>query len=335
MYTLGIETSCDETSASVVYKGREILSNVVATSLPLHKEYGGIIPEIASRMQLEAITPVVSSAFRSAKKRIGDIGLISVTSGPGLLGSLIVGLSFAKALSASQAIPVLGVNHLYSHIFASFLSRAEKVPRFPFVALIVSGGHTNLFYVQGFDRISLLGKTLDDAAGEAFDKVAKILGLGYPGGPVIERLAQEGDPHSILFNCSRTQAPLDFSFSGIKTAVLYYARSHTKGEKGMLRRSLRKNIAASFQETVFRVLIEKSLAACRMKGVKTLVVGGGVASNKTLRNLCIGTLRRSGIRVFFPSQPLSVDNAAMVASLGYYLYKNGHRDNLYLNVGLD
>ncbi|MDD5566554.1 MAG: tRNA (adenosine(37)-N6)-threonylcarbamoyltransferase complex transferase subunit TsaD, partial [Candidatus Omnitrophica bacterium] len=332
MYTLGIETSCDETAASLVYKGSTILSNIIATSLPLHEEYGGIIPEIASRMQLEAIAPVVSSAIRSAKKRVKDIDLISVTNGPGLLGSLIVGLSFAKALSAALAIPVLGVNHLYSHIFASFLNQKDKIPRFPFVALIVSGGHTSLFYVQGFDRITLLGKTLDDAAGEAFDKVAKILGLGYPGGPIIERLAQGGDPRRIPFNCSRTSSLLDFSFSGIKTAVLYYVRAHIKTKTRLLHFGLCKDIAASFQEAVFRALIEKSLAACRAKGSRVLVVGGGVASNHALRNTCQAALQRSGIRVFFPSRRLSVDNAAMVASLGYYLHKAGRRDNLYLNV---
>lgn len=334
MYALGIETSCDETAAAVVYKGSTIVSNVVASSLSLHKEYGGVIPEIASRMQLEAIIPVVSGALRNAKKHIRDIGLISVTSGPGLLGSLIVGLSFAKALSASQAIPLLGINHVYSHIFASFLDQKGKVPRFPFVALIVSGGHTNLFYVKGFDRIELLGGTLDDAAGEAFDKVAKILGLGYPGGPAIELLAREGNPRSIPFNCSRTKAPLDFSFSGIKTAVLYFVRTR-KSIARAAHRGLLRDIAASFQETVFRVLIEKSMAACRMKNVKTLVVGGGVASNNRLRKMSEILLKQSGIRVFFPGRSLSLDNAAMVAGLGYHLYTRGLRSDLYLNVGQD
>ena len=225
MYVLGIETSCDETAASVVRDGKRILSNVVISSLKFHQKYGGIVPEIASRLQLETITGIVDCAIKEARVSSKDINLISVTAGPGLLGSLLVGISFAKAVSFSLKIPLLGINHLHSHIYANFLN-GVCVP-LPFVGLVVSGGHTSLFYVEDFDKMRLLGSTLDDACGEAFDKVAKILGLGYPGGPLIERLARRGNSKNIKFNCSDTKNPLDFSFSGIKTAVLYNVKKNS------------------------------------------------------------------------------------------------------------
>ena len=247
MYVLGIETSCDETSAAVVKNGRKILSCVVSSSLKFHKKYGGVVPEIASRMQLETITQVADTAIKEAGVELKEIDLISVTSGPGLLGSLLVGISFAKAISISLGIPLLEVDHIYSHIYANFLwyrkvqntfltteNRRKSSPKaiflngakikLPFIGLVVSGGHTSLFYVRDFKKIETLGQTLDDACGEAFDKVAKILGLGYPGGPLIEKLAKGGDERKIKFRCSGTKRPLDFSFSGIKTAVLYYVR---------------------------------------------------------------------------------------------------------------
>ena len=225
MYVLGIETSCDETSAAVVKNGRKILSCVVSSSLKFHKKYGGVVPEIASRMQLETITQVLDSAIRQARVNLKEIDLISVTSGPGLLGSLLVGISFAKAISISLGIPLLGVDHIYSHIYANFLNGAKI--KLPFIGLVVSGGHTSLFYVRDFKKIETLGQTLDDACGEAFDKVAKILGLGYPGGPLIEKLAKGGDERKIKFRCSGTKRPLDFSFSGIKTAVLYFVKKQS------------------------------------------------------------------------------------------------------------
>jgi N6-L-threonylcarbamoyladenine synthase len=332
MYVLGIETSCDETSASIVRDGREVLSNVVASSLALHKKYGGVIPEIAFRKQLETITQVTHAAIREAGIKLEDIGLISVTSGPGLLGSLIVGISFAKAMSFSLGISLLGVNHLYGHIYAAFLRPQIKI-KLPFVALVVSGGHTSLFYVQDFDKIKILGQTQDDACGEAFDKVAKILELGYPGGPIIERLAKKGNPKKIRFGCSGTKKPLNFSFSGIKTAVLYTVNGKRPpaGEAG-LTVNKKKDIAASFQESVIDTLIKKALLACREKKVKSLVIGGGVVANSRLREKFLNAFKEKGLCCYFPSQEFSLDNAAMVAGLGYRLFKKGQKSGLDLDI---
>jgi N6-L-threonylcarbamoyladenine synthase len=335
MYVLGIETSCDETAASVVKDGKIILSNIIASSLSFHRKYGGIIPEIAFRRQLEAIIPIAQSAIKEAQIKLKDIGLVSVTNGPGLSGSLLVGVAFAKSLSLSLGIPLLGVSHLYSHIYASFL-KTQKYPTFtvndgllPFVALIVSGGHTSLFYVPEFRHIELIGATQDDACGEAFDKVAKILGLGYPGGPIIERLAKSGNARKIRFHCSGTKKPLDFSFSGIKTAVLYAANGKrlTVNDK--------QDIAASFQETVIGALIQKSFLACRMKKVNRLVIGGGVAANNKLRDRFCQQAQAEKIQYYFPAKELCLDNAAMVAGLGYKLFKNRYQSDLSLNIDLN
>ena len=254
MNILGIETSCDETAAAVIKDGRTVRSSVVSSSLNFHKKYGGIVPEIAFRKQLETITGVVDCALKDAGTSLKDIDLISVTAGPGLLGSLLVGVSFAKSLSFSRNIPLIGVSHLDSHIYACFLN--SRITGFPFVALVVSGGHTSLYYVRGWDKINLLGSTQDDACGEAFDKVAKILNLGYPGGPVIEKLAQTGNPKKIIFACSNTQRPLDFSFSGIKTAVLYFVQKNNKKPQG---KKLIADICASFKESALNTLVKKSL----------------------------------------------------------------------------
>jgi N6-L-threonylcarbamoyladenine synthase len=324
MNVLGIETSCDETSAAVVKDGRQVLSNVVSSSLKFHSKYGGIVPEIASRMQLETITQVADSAIKESGISLKNIHLISVTSGPGLLGSLLVGISFAKSVSLSLDIPVIGIDHVYSHLYANFLNGAG--PKLPFVALVVSGGHTSLFYVRGFDKIEVLGQTQDDACGEAFDKVAKILGLGYPGGPFIEKLARQGDPRKIKFHCSGTKNPLDFSFSGIKTAVLY----KTQGRR--LSMAKKKDIAASFQETVIETLISKSFLACKLKRVKSLVIGGGVVANNRLRAKFLGEAK--GIKCYFPPKELCLDNAAMVAGFGYQLFKKGRRCGLNLTAEL-
>jgi N6-L-threonylcarbamoyladenine synthase len=324
MYVLGIETSCDETSAAIVRDGKDILSNAVASSIGLHKKYGGIVPEIAFRKQLETIVQVTDAAVKDARLGRADIDLISVTHQPGLLGSLLVGISFAKGLSASLGIPCLEVNHLLSHIYASHLA-CVKIP-FPWVALIVSGGHTSLFYAEAFMRIDPIGATCDDACGEVFDKVAKMLGLGYPGGPIIEQRAKNGDPGRIKFNCSKTRHPFDFSFSGIKTAVLYYRNKAVASSAG---RSLSAahiaDICASFQDAVVDVLVKKSLSACRLKKTDTLLVGGGVAANNTLRQKLCASAKREGVAVHFPSKALCMDNAAMVAGLGYQLYKGGLR----------
>ncbi len=345
MNVLGIETSCDETSAAVVKDGVNLRSNVVSSSVNFHKKYGGIVPEIAFRKQLETITEVVDCALSEARTDLSGIDLISVTDGPGLLGSLLVGISFAKALSFSRNIPVIGVNHLYSHIYAGFLNSQPAV--FPFVALVVSGGHTSLYYARGWDKISLIGCTQDDACGEAFDKTAKILNLGYPGGPAIEKFAKSGSFEKIKFSCSNTQKPLDFSFSGIKTAVLYYARkkpalcqtfqpvprgaahSFLSPEKpGLL--SDKKTIAdicAAFQEAALNKLVEKSFLACEQKNVLTLVIGGGVAANSALRSKFYSRAGNGKLKIIFPEKEFCMDNAAMVAGLGYRLFKKNKKRN--------
>ena len=321
MYVLGIETSCDETSAAIVKDGSRVFSNVVSSSIKFHKKYGGIIPEIASRMQLETIVQVADSAVEESGIKLKDIGLVSVTSSPGLPGSLLVGISFAKAAAFSLSLPLLAVDHIHAHIYASALDR--KPIQLPFIALVVSGGHTSLFFVKAFDDIRHLGETQDDACGEAFDKVAKILGLGYPGGPVIEQLAKKGDPKKIKFRCSGTDGLLDFSFSGIKTAVLYYVKAH----KALSRQDV-SDVAASFQEAVTETLIEKALLACRIKKAARLVIGGGVAANGYLREKFFKAARSRKVSLHFPSGQLCMDNAAMVAGLGFQLFKKGHRSAL-------
>ena len=345
MYVLGIETSCDETAASVVRGSRTVYSNIIASSLEFHKKYGGVIPEIASRMHLEVITHVADNALSQAKLRLKDIDLIAVTERPGLPGSLLVGICFAKSAGLALGIPVMGINHLYAHVYSGFLN-GKRDRCFPIVGLVVSGGHTSLFYLNDFKRIELLGSALDDACGEAFDKVARILGLGYPGGPDVERLAAKGRP-AIKFNCSDTNRPLDFSFSGIKTAVLYHVKGISRfgprrgegysrrGEKEDLhsaKLSLRdkRDIAASFQEAVIGTLIKKSLLACRIKKTRTLAVGGGVALNNRLRERFSEEAGRAGINVIFPDRKLCMDNAAMVAGLAYRLFEKGFTGNLDL-----
>jgi len=327
MIVLGIETSCDETSAAIVIDGKKILSNITASSLEFHKKYGGVIPEIASRMQLETIAKITNDALKSAKVKLKDINLISVTSGPGLLGSLVVGISFAKSLSLSLGVPLLGLNHVHSHFYASYLD--NKKIRLPFVALVVSGGHTSLYYIQDFDKIEVLGQTQDDACGEAFDKVAKILGLGYPGGPIIEKLAQTGDKTKVRFNCSGTKNEMDFSFSGIKTAVLYYVKNKQLSVKQ------KQDLCASFQETVIDTLVKKATAACKLKKTNRLVIGGGVVANNRLREKFSEAASLHNLNCYFPKKILCMDNAAMVAGLGYQLFKKGYRSNMYLTMGLD
>ena len=325
MIVLGIETSCDETGIGIVKDGKSILANVVVSSLKIHSKYGGVIPEIASRLQLESISSVYSAAIKMAKVKAQEIDLIAVTKGPGLPGSLLVGVSFAKALALSLGKPILGVNHVYSHIYANIL--CHRNIKLPCVALVVSGGHTSLFYLKSFSNIQVLGQTQDDACGEAFDKVAKIMGLGYPGGPLIEKLARDGNKHKIKFACSGTKSELDFSFSGIKTAVLYYLKANPPKAK-----SKNANLAASFQESAINVLIKKSLLACKRKNAKQLLIGGGVAANNCLRQKFISAAKNAGIHCFFPGIGLCMDNAAMVGGLAYFLYKQGARDSLYLNT---
>lgn len=313
MIVLGIESSCDETGVAIVKDGKKILANIVASSLKLHSKYGGVIPEIASRMQLESIAGVFSEAIKAAKIKAQQIDLVSFTHTPGLPGSLLVGISFAKALALSLDKPLLGINHIHSHIYANFL--CHRNIKLPCVALVVSGGHTSLFYIKDFSNFQVIGQTLDDACGEAFDKVAKILGMGYPGGPEIEKSAKRGNKRKIKFACSGTKNELDFSFSGIKTAALYYL----KGKK--INPGLKQDLAASFQESVIDILIKKALLACKRKNAKQLLIGGGVVANNRLRQRFAARAKESGISCFFPSIDLCMDNAAMVGGLAYQLYK--------------
>jgi N6-L-threonylcarbamoyladenine synthase len=292
-----------------------MLSCEVSSSLNLHKKYRGIIPEIASRVQLETINIVVDAAVKDAGINKHDIGLVAVTHDPGLPGSLLIGRCFSRAISFCLGVPLLNINHLYSHIYAAFLNR-QKIG-FPFIGLVVSGGHTSLFYVRNFSNMELIGSTCDDACGEAFDKVAKILDLGYPGGPYIEKRALKGNSAKFKFACSNTKGALDFSFSGIKTAVLYAARKM----QGKLTAGIKDDLAASFQETVIDTLTAKAFLACRMKKVKSLVVGGGVAANSRLKEKFFRQAKSQGIAVFFPQRSLCMDNAAMVAGLGFQLYR--------------
>ncbi len=327
MIVLGIESSCDETGVAVVRDGKKILSSVVASSLKIHSRHGGVIPEIASRMQVESIAGVFSEAIKIAKIKPEQIDLVSVTGGPGLPGSLLVGISFAKALALSLGRPILGINHIHSHVYANLLCHSNI--KMPCVALVVSGGHTTLFYIEDFSKIKILGQTRDDACGEAFDKVAKIMGMGYPGGPLIEKLARGANDRKIKFACCGTDNDLDFSFSGIKTAVLYYLKDKKTGAK------LKKDLAASFQESAVNALIRKSLLACKRKGVRNLLIGGGVAANSCLRQKFAQSFKKNGINCFFPSINLCMDNAAMVAGLADYLYKQGLRSNLNLSMELN
>ena len=324
MIVLGIESSCDETAAAIVKDEKKTLSSVVASSLKLHSRHGGVVPEIASRMQLESIAGVYAQALAIAKIKPEQIDLVTVTTHPGLPGSLIVGVAFAKALAFALTKPILGVNHIYSHVYANIL--CDSKIKLPAVALVVSGGHTSLFYIKDFSKIEVLGQTRDDACGEAFDKVGKIMGLGYPGGPLIEKMAKTGNKHKIKFTCSGTSAELDFSFSGIKTAVLYYFKDKKPGLQ------LKKDVAASFQESVINVLVRKSLLACKRKKVRNLLIGGGVAANRTLRQKFIQGAKEAQVKCFFPEINLCMDNAAMVAGFGGYLYKRGVRNDVNLNM---
>lgn len=327
MIVLGIETSCDETAAAVL-KDNNILSNSVSSSVELHKDFGGVIPEIACRYHVEYINYVLQDALTRAGKSLGDIDLIAVTVKPGLVGALLVGISFAKALALSLDAPVIGVDHLIAHLYAVYLS-GEDV-KLPFIGLVVSGGHTNLFLVHSVKRYRLLGQTLDDAAGEAFDKVAKLLGLGYPGGPLIQKRASRGRADKKLFSLDSFDASLNFSFSGIKTAVLYYLRDRLK--KGPLTSKEVNDITASFQDAVTDILTKKAILACEREKVSTLVLGGGVTANEELRAKMAAAGRCKGIKLHIPIKKLCLDNAAMTAGLGGALYKKGVRSDLYVTA---
>lgn len=316
MNILGIETSCDETSASVVKDGETILSNVVVSSLKEHARYGGIIPEIASRRQLECIFPIVEESLDRAGVPLSKIDKIAVTTKPGLIGSLLVGSCFASALGAALKKKVVEVDHIKAHLYASFLKSKDdknfKRPNWPAVGLVVSGGHSSLYYIKDIKSFKLLGSTLDDAAGEAFDKVAKILGLGYPGGPIIDKLAKTGKPTRLRFS-SYNENDFNFSFSGIKTAVLYHHRDHRSDEGYKV-----EDVVYAFQESVVGILVKKSIMACQKMKTQTLLLGGGVAANSRLRSLLTEECEKNKILVYFPPISLCLDNAAMIAGLGFH-----------------
>jgi len=329
MKILAIETSCDETSAAVVEDGYNILSNIVSTQEKLHLKFGGVVPEIACRAHIEAILPIIDRALEDAQIQLKDIDAVAVATTPGLIGALLIGLTTAKTLSWLLEVPLIAVNHLHAHILASRLEYGKDL-MFPTISFVISGGHTSLFLSRSETDHQPLGATLDDAAGEAFDKVAKLLGLGYPGGPEIDRVSLNGNPASVPFPRSYLEpGSLDFSFSGLKTAVLYHYQDIQR-HKGELSRQETADIAASFQEAVVDVLVDKTLYALKRHNVSGVILGGGVTCNSRLRRRFHQALEETHVRLYCPSPPLCTDNAAMVASLGYY--KNLDKDFSTLEV---
>lgn len=324
---LGIETSCDETSASVILNGRKILSNVISSQIDIHKKFGGVVPEVASRKHVEVVSNVVKEAMDDAGLVFDNIDVVAATYGPGLVGALLVGLSAAKGLALSLNKPFVGVNHIEGHICANYIANRELEP--PFICLVVSGGHTHLVYVKDYCEYEIIGRTRDDAAGEAYDKVARAIGLGYPGGPLIDKLAKEGDKNAIAFpKAYLEEDSFDFSFSGLKSAVLNYLN-----KMNMQGIEVNKaDIAASFQQSVVEVLIEKSIRAVRYKNAGTLCIAGGVASNSFLRYELEKRCEREGIKFLYPPPVLCTDNAAMIACAGYYEFISGKRSKLSLNA---
>ncbi|WP_304065945.1 tRNA (adenosine(37)-N6)-threonylcarbamoyltransferase complex transferase subunit TsaD [Megamonas hypermegale] len=311
--TLGIESSCDETSVAILRGGREILANVISTQIPVHRKFGGVVPEIASRKHIVNIMPVLDEALHEAGVTLADIDRIAVAYGPGLVGALLVGVSAAKTLAFALDKPLVAVNHLEGHIFANFLSHPDLQP--PFMALVVSGGHTSLVHVKDYNHFSLMGQTRDDAAGEAFDKVARVMGLPYPGGPQIDKLAKEGNPDAIDFPMALNEkGNYEFSFSGLKSAVLNYLNSmklkHIEINKA--------DVAASFQKSVVNILVHKAVEAARQTGMKKLVLAGGVAANSSLEEHLRRAAEENNLEFYYPSKILCTDNAAMIACRGYY-----------------
>jgi N6-L-threonylcarbamoyladenine synthase len=328
MIFLGIETSCDETAAAVVADGRRVLADVVATQFDLHAQFGGVVPELAARRHQENILPVIRAALSQAGLGLADLHAIAVTQGPGLIGALVIGFAVAKSLAYALHIPLVGVHHLHAHLAAPFL--LETPPEFPFIALVVSGGHTNLYKVEGFQQITLLGRSRDDAAGEAFDKVAKLLDLGYPGGIAIEKVAQAGDPQAFALPRPRIVGePLTFSYSGLKTAVAVLLRQHPEILASAQQIA---NLAASFQAAVVDSLVSRALLAVQAHACPRLVVAGGVAANRRLRQELRCQTEAAGIQLFLPPLTLCTDNAAMVAVLGYHLFQAGEHLDLRADV---
>jgi len=331
MIILGIDTSCDDTSAGVVVDGRSVLSNVVHSQVEIHHPHGGVVPELASREHTRNIMPVVEASLSSARIQLEDLGGIAVTVGPGLVGALLVGLYYAKALACVLNIPLTSVNHLEGHILSIFLEKES--PPFPFVVLTVSGGHTSIYHVEGFGRYALMGQTLDDAAGEAFDKVAKISGLGYPGGVAIERMARNGACDRVLFpRAYMEKDSLNFSFSGLKTAVaLYMKKWREDGEKREQGVTL-ADIAASFQESVVDVLVHKVMTARMRTGASSVVMAGGVACNRRLRERLSAAAAAEDVQVYFPRPEYCTDNGAMIAAAGYHRLLRGEIADMSVDV---
>ncbi|MBO4235259.1 MAG: tRNA (adenosine(37)-N6)-threonylcarbamoyltransferase complex transferase subunit TsaD [Firmicutes bacterium] len=327
---LAIESSCDETAAAVVRNGREVLSNIISSQISIHTEYGGVVPEIASRHHLTNINDVIDKALSEAKVSLDDIDLIAVTNGPGLIGALVIGVAAAKGLAFASGKPIIGVNHMYGHISSNFISYPELEP--PFVCLVVSGGHTSLVRMEDYTHATVLGSTRDDAAGEAFDKVARVIGLGYPGGPKIEKAARYGDKDAIYFKrVYLEKGSLDFSFSGIKTAVLNYVNSER--QKGNEPKT--EDVAIAFQDAVVEVLVEKAISAVKDMGEEKLVLAGGVAANGKLREELARRCEEEGIDLFLPEKILCTDNAAMIGAAAYYKYMAEGTDDLTLDAYAD
>lgn len=327
MNILAIETSCDETSVAVLKDGREVLSNIISSQIDIHKKFGGVVPEIASRKHIESINNILQEALDTAGMGFSDIDLIAVTQGPGLVGALLVGLSTAKALAYGLDIPIIGVNHIEGHICANYIQHKDLKP--PFTCLIVSGGHTYLIHVNDYVDYELVGRTRDDAAGEAFDKVARAIGLPYPGGPQIDRLAKIGNKDAIHFpRVIIDERTYDFSFSGLKTAVL----NHINQAKQRNEEIVIEDLAASFQAAVLDVLVDKSFRLAKERNSNKLVIAGGVAANEGLRASLEERGKKEGVEIFYPSRVLCTDNAAMIGSAGYFNYKSAKVSDLGMNV---
>lgn len=327
VYTLAIESSCDETSAAVLCDGRQVLSNVISSQVPIHRKFGGVVPEIASRYHIEQVIPVIDEALRQAKVTLAQIDHIGVTYGPGLVGALLVGVAAAKGLAFACDIPLVGVHHMEGHIFANFLAHPDLEP--PFLSLVVSGGHTMLVVVKDYQTFEILGQTRDDAAGEAFDKIARVMGYPYPGGPHIEALAKEGNAEAIDFpKALQSKDNFEFSFSGLKSAVLNYLNN--EGQKG--HEIHKADVAASFQRSVIEVLVEKTREAAHFTGQKVITVAGGVSANGVLREALREMAETEGLRFFEPTKILATDNAAMIGCRAYYMAQAGAFADLRLNA---